>query len=297
MLILACASGPGLASPGRPREEAAASESPGSCKNIRHPAAPCGLSPSGNTAPGAPPCCFPHGFPLSVPTAVPQGHRRRVGGEGRQRGIWERGGKGASLAQGPVCPGAVWASGSVSDGKMEARIEGGSAPILHMYRYLILSQELPRKLRCKSDDVPLCLQTLPWLPSTLGTKLIHYTTTYLTEISPVTFLALSDLYSLHIHSSLAILGPHCSSNTLSPSHLRAFAYAVPSAQSTLCELLSPYDPSGKVQREELTCSVTFIKLVGVGTCTQAHPTSCPSLLPTVVSHLKQASRATYLRAG
>lgn len=86
LLILACAWGPGLAFPGRPREEAAASESPGSCKNIRHPAAPCGLSPSGNTAPGAPPRCFPTASRSLFPQLFLQGHRRRVGGKGRQRG-------------------------------------------------------------------------------------------------------------------------------------------------------------------------------------------------------------------
>ena len=129
MLTLACAWGPGTTSPGRPREEEEASESPSSCKNIRHPAAPRGLSPSGNTAPGAPPCSLPEASRSLFPQLFLHGPRRRVGGEGRRKGVrvgclagmWELGVQEGSLAEGPESPGAAEASGLCQDWETEAR--------------------------------------------------------------------------------------------------------------------------------------------------------------------------------
>lgn len=129
MLTLACAWGPGTTSPGRPREEEEASESPSSCKNIRHPAAPRGLSPSGNTAPGAPPRSLPEASRSLFPQLFLHGPRRQVGGEGRRKGVhvgclagmWELGMRGVSLAEGPECPGAAKASGLCWDWETEAQ--------------------------------------------------------------------------------------------------------------------------------------------------------------------------------
>lgn len=87
---------------------------------------------------------------------------------------------------------------------------------------------------------------------------------------------------------------------MQPAHLhpRAFVHAVPSVQSTLCELLSPFDPSGKMQREEVMCSETHSKSVVVGVPSQAHLTSPPQQapLPPMVPRLKQAPRPVHLRA-
>lgn len=107
-----------MASPSKSREEAATSESSSSCKNIRHWAAPCGPSPSRNTAPSTLElllAAFPEASCSLFLQLFLQGHRRRVGGEGRQRRghvgcsarIQEFGGKGTSLAKGPVCAGVV----------------------------------------------------------------------------------------------------------------------------------------------------------------------------------------------
>lgn len=68
-----------------------------------------------------------------------------------------------------------------------------------------------------------------------------------------------------------------------PAHpyLRAFAHAVSSAQSTLCELLSPFDPSGKVQREEVMCPETYGTSEMIGIPSQARLTIPP---PKTLSH-------------
>lgn len=93
---------------------------------------------------------FPEASRSLFPQLFLRGPRRRVGGEGRRRGgheecwarIWEFGGRGASLAEGPVCPGAVQASGLYPRWGNRVQRKGGSVRILHMHRHLVLSQEL-----------------------------------------------------------------------------------------------------------------------------------------------------------
>ena len=149
MLTLACAWGPGTTSPGRPREEEEASESPSSCKNIRHPAAPRGLSPSGNTAPGAPPRSLPEASRSLFPQLFLHGPRRRVGGEGRRKGV--RVG----------CLAGMW----------ELRVRGGSR--LRVQSVLGLPKPLdsagtgklrPRACRCSAHCLVFCkcAKSLQW---------------------------------------------------------------------------------------------------------------------------------------
>lgn len=133
---------------------------------------------------------FPTASRSLFPQLLLQAHRRRVGGEGRQTGghvgIWELAGKGASLAEGPVCPGAVWASGLCLRWENRGSKKGKVCP--HSV-HVQIPDSLSRAELCPGNcnvilimPLPLCLQTLSWLPSTLATKLTHCSTTY--EISP-----------------------------------------------------------------------------------------------------------------
>lgn len=137
-----------MASPSRSREEAATCESPSSCKNIQHPSARVGCHQAGTRPPEPLLSAFPEASRSLFPQLFLQGHRRRVGGQGRQRRahvdclarIWEFGGRRASLAEGPVCAlGLSKPQDSTQDGETEAQRQGGSAPIFHIYRHLVLS--------------------------------------------------------------------------------------------------------------------------------------------------------------
>ena len=73
---------------------------------------------------------FPEASRSLFPQLFLHGHRRRVGGEGRRKGvhvgclagIWELGVGGGSLAESPECPGAAKASGLCRTGKLRPRV-------------------------------------------------------------------------------------------------------------------------------------------------------------------------------
>lgn len=128
------------------------------------------------------------------------------------------------------------------------------------------------------------IMSLPlWFHTALGMK-----PTYLTPVHAVPHGSMtpspSGPLTVFLLTLLWLPWPLCySSSTPSPSPPQDLCTSCARVQSTLCELLAPSDPSGKVQREEVTGLGIHVKLVVVRIRTQAFLTTLLTPLPPVIA--------------